>query len=82
MVDGPNENYAAYLEALDAVRAHPMCAKFEDDGATFTVLYPAGDFHVDGTRVCYTKGKRWALEQMLVRMERHWVDSYPAGVAP
>lgn len=51
-----------------------MCLRLLDEGAHFVVVYPDGDFPVDGLRVPRSaEGLRMALE----RMERHWMDSYP-----
>ena len=72
----PNKEFAAVVAAKARVKNHPMCAKFEDVGGAYT----AGDFLVDGVRVHYVSmGKRKALEILLDKMERHWVESYPAS---
>lgn len=59
------------------VKAHPMCLRLEDDGAAFLVVYPCGDFAVQGCRSNYRDGKEAALLRLLQVMERHWVESYP-----
>ena len=76
----PNKNFVAVIAAKTRVKNHPMCAKFEETGGAFMVTYPAGDFPVDGVRVHYmSMGKRKALEILLDKMERHWVESFPAS---
>ena len=76
----PNKEFAAVVAAKARVKNHPMCAKFEDVGGAYMVAYPAGDFLVDGVRVHYVSmGKRKALEILLDKMERHWVERYPAS---
>lgn len=50
---------------------HCMCAKFQDDGARFRVIYPCGMFP-DGVQASYGGGKAVALSRMLDAMERHW----------
>lgn len=71
------ENIDKVAKAMDKVRNHCMCGRFEDDGARFTVFYPDGDFPVNGVRVAYNeKGKAWALTKMLEKMELHWMESY------
>ncbi len=55
-----------------AVEQHPMCARFEDLGGAYRVLYPCG-FQLDGVQATYaTIGKAEALRRMLKAMERHW----------
>lgn len=66
-------------KALGEVKSHPMCFKIEDDGKTYLVVFPEGDFAVDGIRINYSvMGKYRALQKMLVKMEYYWVSSYPA----
>lgn len=70
------ENIESYQDALTSVKQHCMCAKFEDLGGTYRVLYAPG-FILDGVQAVYAKvGKRVALERMLNVMERHWRDEY------
>lgn len=76
-MDNIQSRTAAVETAKSEVLAHPMCGKFEDDGGAFLVIYPAGDFPVDGVRVSYENGKAWALGILLQKMERHWQESYP-----
>ena len=72
------ERMAAVESKLEELKAHPMCGRFEDDGAYFLVIYPAGDFAVHGCRAEYRHaGKSIALERLLGVMERHWMESYP-----
>lgn len=70
----PRENAAAVQESLRAVQQHCMCARFEDIGGAFQVLYPEG-FRLDGVRATYANcGKKVALDRMLNVMERHWKE--------
>jgi len=56
------ERMQVVAELIEQVKAHPMCGKFEDDGACFLVIYPAGDFCVHGCRAEYRQiGKAIAL---------------------
>jgi hypothetical protein len=70
------ENKKAYSEALAKVTSHPMCLRVRHEGGKTIIVYPAGDFPVDGVRVdkC-TRG----FEQALAVMERHWLGSFPAA---
>lgn len=77
-------NLAAFNKALADVKAHPMCAKFEDDGCAFIVTYPAGEFGVvyGGVRVHHRDlvgGKAKSLTNLLSRMERDWLNSFPGA---
>lgn len=71
---GPRANLAAFEAARRAVVEHPMCGRLDEDRYNFTIVYPAGDFAVDGVRVVRSAA---GLRQALERMERHWVESYP-----
>lgn len=60
------------------VKDHCMCARFVDEGSSYLVIYPEGDFAVGGQRVRHdVGGKAKALEIMLSKMETHWTESYP-----
>jgi hypothetical protein len=69
------ENFNAVKEAMAAVKDHPMCAKFEDVGGKFRVIYPYGMFP-DGVQASFSIGKRVALDRILNVMERHWIANY------
>jgi hypothetical protein len=72
------ENIVNVERLLEDVKAHCMCLKFIDDGVSYMVVYPEGDFGVDGTRVHYVgTGKTWALTKLLEKIETHWMESYP-----
>lgn len=75
------DNLAAFNKALADVKAHPMCAKFEDDGCAFIVTYPAGEFGVvyGGVRAHHRDSKAKALTNLLSRMERDWLNSFPGA---
>lgn len=68
------DNIAAMDRAKSAVLAHPMCLRLNDEGTHYVIMYPEGDFPVDGLRVVRSAlGLRMALE----KMEKHWMESYP-----
>lgn len=58
-----------------------MCGEFQDLKMCFRVIYPAGDFPVDGLQsvVKRGEGRAVALEKLLPVMERHWAESYPGA---
>lgn len=57
------------------VKDHHMCGKFVDEGSSYLVVYPYGDWPVDGTRVRHDVGKANALRKMIEKMEEHYVAS-------
>lgn len=65
-------------ERLAAVKAHCMCARFEEDRTHYRVIYPDGYFPA-GVQVDKRLGKAVALERMLIVMERHWKESFPGA---
>lgn len=68
------QNMRAVEKALTAVKQHCMCARFEDLGGAYRVLYAPG-FRLDGVQAVYAKcGKLVALERILNAMERHWKE--------
>jgi hypothetical protein len=70
----PAANLAALNATRAAVKAHPMCLHLRDERPHFVVIYPAGNFPVDGLRVPRSaQGLGLALE----RMERDWMESFP-----
>lgn len=71
------ERVAQVTEAHAAVLAHPMCLRLEDAGGHYLVVFPVGDFPVHGVRVSKGMGKAKALNTMLDRIERIWLESYP-----
>lgn len=67
-------NIQAVEKALRDVQQHCMCARFEDLGGAYRVLYAPG-FRLDGVQAVYQQcGKVVALERMLSAMERHWKE--------
>ena len=69
-----HDNTAALEATRASVAAHPMCLRLLDERPYFVIVYPQGDFPVDGLRVGRTAaGLRAALE----KMEKHWAESYP-----
>jgi hypothetical protein len=71
------DNVKAYRDALAKVTAHPMCLRIEHGPKRSVIVYPAGDFPVDGIRV--ERSKR-GFEQAAEVMERHWLGSFPAAI--
>ena len=68
----PQRNMARVAELLAAVNTHPMCAKFEELGGKYRVIYPPGMI-LDGAQATHAGcGKSVALERLLAAMERHW----------
>lgn len=70
------ENVKALKAAKSEVEAHCMCARLVDDGAKFTIIYPDGDFPVDGVRVPRSAA---GLALALAKMESHWTGSFPGA---
>ena len=73
------ERKAALETALEAVKAHCMCSRFEESADHYLVYFPAGDFEVGGVRASKGMGKIKALETMLEKMEFYWMKSYPGA---
>lgn len=63
------------MDLIESVKDHCMCARFEDDGTTYRVIYPEGYFP-EGVQCSQGMGKAVALEKMLEVMERHWKESF------
>ena len=61
---------------LAEVKAHCMCADFQDKGEKFLVIYPPG-FFPGGVQASKALGQANALARMLEAMERHWLCSAP-----
>lgn len=61
-------------DLIEQVKEHCMCARFEDDGVKFRVIYPEGYFP-NGVQCSQGMGKAAALEKILDVMERHWKES-------
>lgn len=59
---------------IESIKDHCMCAKFEDDGGKYRVIYPEGYFP-EGVQCSQRIGKAVALEKLLEVMERHWKES-------
>lgn len=59
---------------IESVKDYCLCAKFEDDGVKYRVIYPYG-FFPDGVQCSQGMGKAVALEKILEIMERHWKSS-------
>lgn len=66
--------------ARQTLLAHPMCACLVETASLVRVLYPDGDFPVDGCQSAIgAGGKSAAMERLLPVMERHWRESYPGA---
>lgn len=70
------QNIIALETARELVQAHPMCGALKDEGSKVIIVYPAGDFPVDGLRV---ERSAAGLVAALQRMERHWTESFPGA---
>ena len=70
------ENIRAWNEAYEKVVNHPLCGRIEIGGGKVMIIYPAGDFAVDGVQVPRSAAM---LDKALEIMERHWMESYPGG---
>ena len=72
------------IEKVNALRRrtsrHPMCAKLDETGSRVLVVYPPGAHpYLDAVRVDGSmRGKAWAFEQALDRMEKHWKEGFPS----
>lgn len=69
-----SDNINAVAVALEAVKAHCMCLKFEETETHYRVIYPNG-FFPDGSQVHKGMGKAAALNRLADAMERHWKSS-------
>lgn len=74
-MNNPNENIKAVTDLISEIKNHPMCMKFEDQGSHYQVIYPDGDFRINGVRASTGGGKQKALYRILDRMEQDWVAS-------
>lgn len=68
------ENIENYNAAKKMVLDHVMCLRMQEDGSKIIVIYPCGDFPVNGVRVDNTAA---GLKMALIKMEQHWMESYP-----
>ena len=70
------ENRSVLAALLTEVKKHCMCAKFEDVGGKFLVIYPPGYFP-NGRQAskAIKGGKAEALRRMLAAMESHWKNA-------
>jgi hypothetical protein len=67
------DNIFLKKEAFKKIEAHCMCAEIQESKDYLIIIYPYGDWPVNGVRVENTaKG----IEQALVVMERHWQESF------
>ena len=74
------ENIKTVAGLLTSIREHPMCASVQLDNSRITVIYPKGDFIVDGVTTNFKQGKAKQLQTVLERMEYDWINSYPKAV--
>ncbi len=68
------QNIDRVKELEEKVKAHCMCANFQDTGSYYLVYYPPG-MCLDGAQAAYSCGKAIALERLLDVLERHWKRS-------
>ena len=73
----PLENKQAVDNLIAKIKDHPMCLTFEDQVGCYQVIYPEGDFEINGVIASTGGGKLKALYRILERMERDWIESYP-----
>ena len=57
----PIQNKQAVDDLIAEIKDHPMCLIFEDQGGCYQVIYPEGDFQVNGVRASTGAGKLVAL---------------------
>ncbi len=66
-------NIEAKQKAMDDLQAHCMCASAEYGPHYITIIYPCGDWPVDGVRV---ENSAAGIDQALAVMEKHWRASF------
>ena len=78
----PQRNLEFVRRLEEQVRQHPMCLNLTDEGSSYLVEYPAGDFSVNAVRVSHPRpsNKTKALSKLHKVMERHWKESYPGHI--
>lgn len=72
-----NDNIEKFHNKLEELKNHHMCFELREDEYCYTVIFPVGDFSVDGITCSKHIGKIKAIEKMIDRMEKEWNDSYP-----
>jgi hypothetical protein len=73
----PRQNIERVAHLRAQVREHPMCLQLREDTSGATIVFPAGDFPVNGIHAGYRDGKAVALKRALDTMERYWLESLP-----
>ena len=71
------DNIINVESAINNVKNHHMCANFREDDTYYYVIFPLGDFEVDGIRASKVVGKYVALSIMLTHMDNYWKRSFP-----
>lgn len=71
------ENKKSLESKLKEVKDHPMCAKLHEDERHYTIVFPCGDFPVEGIRIHKAMGKIKAMETLIDKMEYFWKSSFP-----
>lgn len=71
------ENKSVLESKINEVKSHPMCANLHDDSRHYTVVFPCGDFPVEGIRINKAMGKIKAMDTLLEKMEYFWKSSFP-----
>lgn len=73
------ERIARVEAAKKRVETHPMCLRLEEGSGRYTVIYPPGDWRVDGVTcshgMLHTKVE--ALTRLYEAMEDEWLSSFP-----
>ena len=71
------DNIEKLYEKLEEIKNHPMCFELREDAYCYTVMFPQGDFSVDGITCAKNIGKSNAIVKILDRMDKEWNNSYP-----
>jgi hypothetical protein len=66
-------NIEAKQKAMDDLQAHCMCASAEYSPHYIMIIYPYGDWPVDGIRV---ENSAAGIGRALTVMEKHWQGSF------
>lgn len=71
------ENIEKLYDKLEELKDHPMCLELREDDYCYIVIFPQGDFSVDGITCSKSIGKSNAIDKIIKRMEKEWINSYP-----
>lgn len=73
------QNIVEYSAALQAVKAHCMCARIEEAAGKLIVTYPAGYDEALGHGGLRIDRNAVMLRRAVEIMERDWLRSFPSG---